>query len=689
MTELIIFFSEQETKAVMDTDMKDKNPTIKSLISSEMDGAESDSSMSMYYSTVETDTSNTYQDESTLDADEHSSSLSDASSLEKTVKQTNTPLVRGSIGKSVACSPMVSHGSGKKILYKLNKMVSSTPHLTPQQGRENDLNLSNRRKMMKVTEESTIINTESKHVNLEIVNQKLEAIKLDLPEKANWRFTSPSNVAYTVPEKDTTPSPGQLQFEKVSNHIGQEFEDLNCVLPPDTGRPSMMIQDFEAVIPIAQIKTPNKKKSEAALEELEIADSADSNDSLNVSSPKELFERLASEMENANMADMMTQKPSSLFTKRTSISTVYRHNTVEKSDSMPVPTRIPAVAKRATWALNRAVHISLPEAQETKPSSGLKKWSPKIDLPSTSRFNAVGSRRSYMPTLSKPELKPLTNRFPAVKDRQSLFQTGLAPSAPKLNDSAKKRKCTTLKIATVNIGNRRSSFGMPIIKTQSRRLVNDILINRRNSGAVIKFYSLHRSVMPKSVPSSVGSTSTTRRSVLPTIGLPRPIRKSMIPNSFESATGAIPKQLQPKMSLKSDTQCKYCDKKFAIIKALDDHLILKCTKIPPNEKKKLLSQERAQREIEVIRKPHSATGNYYNVDMAEASCSSQGSAKVSSMPPPKSAAPRAKSSAKKEHSGLTRTPTKLIPCKPCGLKFLNPADYSKHVTSIHMHNPLQ
>ncbi|TMW50553.1 hypothetical protein DOY81_004366 [Sarcophaga bullata] len=39
--------------------------------------------------------------------------------------------------------------------------------------------------------------------------------------------------------------------------------------------------------------------------------------------------------------------------------------------------------------------------------------------------------------------------------------------------------------------------------------------------------------------------------------------------------------------LGSTNQCKYCDKKFALIKALHIHLLQNCSKIPPSEKKKL------------------------------------------------------------------------------------------------------
>lgn len=43
----------------------------------------------------------------------------------------------------------------------------------------------------------------------------------------------------------------------------------------------------------------------------------------------------------------------------------------------------------------------------------------------------------------------------------------------------------------------------------------------------------------------------------------------------------------PTAALHSSTQCKYCDKKFAIVRALHIHLMENCLKIPPAEKRKL------------------------------------------------------------------------------------------------------
>lgn len=51
-----------------------------------------------------------------------------------------------------------------------------------------------------------------------------------------------------------------------------------------------------------------------------------------------------------------------------------------------------------------------------------------------------------------------------------------------------------------------------------------------------------------------------------------------------------PPAVQPSTSaslLGNINQCRYCDKKFALIKALHIHLLQNCSKIPPSEKKKL------------------------------------------------------------------------------------------------------
>lgn len=54
----------------------------------------------------------------------------------------------------------------------------------------------------------------------------------------------------------------------------------------------------------------------------------------------------------------------------------------------------------------------------------------------------------------------------------------------------------------------------------------------------------------------------------------------------------------------TSNKCKYCDKKFALVRALHIHLLQNCSKIPPGEKKKLQYTE--MNHVEKARLPHFA-----------------------------------------------------------------------------------
>lgn len=619
-------------------------------VAMESDDTDTDNS-ALYYSAIENSSSQIYNDDSTLEADHD---VSFEKTMEKTVQHAKTPaLVKTPAVKRFANSPLLFSGRKHQMVKQLESSSTPNPNMSPDhtRGAENDINVVNKSKLT-----LDFNNADPEEVeHIEIINHKLELIKLEIPTKPNWRFTSPSNPAnpaYIAPEIEKEQSPGEIQFQKTADRISIDYEDLSSVAPPLTGRPSMVIDDFASMKHLMfKVKTPAKQLMVVESEsEPEITPEV-------VRPPNTLeqaFEKMAAEMANSSIDEMVSKESpvskESQLPKRTSISTAYRKGFISKANSVPTPSQasqIPAVMKRATWA-SRKASIQLPGIPEAKPGLA-KKWSPTVDL-ATAGASKIGSRRkSYLPMMASRQTESVS-----VNKRQSLYQPALKPTTAPIRKREPEQKpaMATLKIATVKVG-RRSSFGKPVGKPNIRR-----------------------SMLP-----SRASPKPARRSVMP------PPSSSLAHNGFSNGfssqkyTGAIPKQPLVKTASKSELMCKYCDKTFQIPKALDDHLLLKCPKIPPKDKKKLLSQGHAARELEYSRKAPGNRSTYQlnAMDSSEASCSSVASG--SSMLPPRSAGiPKTNRSA---HSGLVHTPNKQITCMACGIKFSSVVSYTIHMTSIH------
>ncbi|XP_063704607.1 uncharacterized protein LOC134834024 [Culicoides brevitarsis] len=629
----------------------DKIPANK-FLSAVMDTTDTDTDSSALYCSaleeISMSNSQVYNDESTLEA---SHEITLEKTMEKTVKHAKSPhLLNSPAVKRFANSPLML--SGRKQLLQQN--ISSTPCIAPVD--ENDLNAVNKENWSKLT-----LNFEK---NVEIVNQQLENVKLELPQKANWRFTSPSNPAFNfeidpVPEKEKKISPGQVAFQKTATRVSQEYEmeDLMGVAPPLTGRESMAIDDFAPMKQLFKVKTPCKQ--------LPISETDTESDASPVVTAEfkpiktlveQAFEKMAASMANSSIDEIYSKdeekKPAikeSLLPKRTSISTAYRKGVVSKVNSAPgVTSQVPAAKKRATWASRQPI-TQLPGIAETKTLP------PKAPLP---------SRKSFLPTksLDSGTSEAQKSSTGAIKKRQSLHPAALRPASmrkvpPETKTEAPKKPpaMPTLKIATVKVGNRRSSFGKSVGKLSIRKSMLPSRASPKPTRRSVMPLAARRSVMPP--PASGASTSTA---------------------SSSRALGAIPKQASlTKTASKSELMCKYCDKKFMIPKALDDHLLLKCTKIPPKDKKQLLSQSYAARESEYSRK---ATGNKSigankTADPMESSASSAASNGNSAM----KSLPRTN----RAHSGLIHTPNKQITCMACGAKFGNVVNYTIHMTSEH------
>lgn len=104
-----------------------------------------------------------------------------------------------------------------------------------------------------------------------------------------------------------------------------------------------------------------------------------------------------------------------------------------------------------------------------------------------------------------------------------------------------------------------------------------------------------------------------------------------------------------KRSHKAAHNCKYCDKKFSIDLALQNHMKENCVKIPSQDRKKLLEKNR--------KKPTSA--------ITSADVPSKRTRKSTAVTMP--------------HSGVLSTPNKKIQCQQCHLSFLDVLSYMNHI----------
>ncbi|KAH8294984.1 hypothetical protein KR018_004875, partial [Drosophila ironensis] len=136
--------------------------------------------------------------------------------------------------------------------------------------------------------------------------------------------------------------------------------------------------------------------------------------------------------------------------------------------------------------------------------------------------------------------------------------------------------------------------------------------------------------------------------------------------------------------------CKYCDKSFALERALHIHLLQNCCKIPPGEKRKLQFTE-LNHETKAKLPKLAAVGV-----AAHSSTSALGAKpepRMSIMPPAKAAPqggdpPMAPPSTKKvpkkvAHAGVYRTPTKTVPCHICKQSFKSILEFTNHSLTVH------
>lgn len=104
-----------------------------------------------------------------------------------------------------------------------------------------------------------------------------------------------------------------------------------------------------------------------------------------------------------------------------------------------------------------------------------------------------------------------------------------------------------------------------------------------------------------------------------------------------------------KTGTSSSKTCKHCDKSFAIASALDTHLREKCTKIPIAQRRKLINYG-----------PSRPVASMPDNSSSSSATSHSGSAR------------------KMPHSGIYRTPSKILRCHTCGEQFKEFNSFTDH-----------
>eukprot|EP00099_Drosophila_melanogaster_P009688 NP_001262434.1 uncharacterized protein Dmel_CG8478, isoform E [Drosophila melanogaster] len=142
----------------------------------------------------------------------------------------------------------------------------------------------------------------------------------------------------------------------------------------------------------------------------------------------------------------------------------------------------------------------------------------------------------------------------------------------------------------------------------------------------------------------------------------------------------------------SKNRCKFCDKNFALERALHIHLMQNCDKIPPSEKRKLEFTELNHEKKAQLPKIGGTSGINHPMTMPQ-----KPQQRISTIPklaPSQGTQSMAPPSVKKipknvAHAGVYRTPTKTVPCHICKQSFRSILEFTNHSLTVHGNNQLK
>ncbi|XP_039150606.1 uncharacterized protein LOC27209315 isoform X1 [Drosophila simulans] len=142
----------------------------------------------------------------------------------------------------------------------------------------------------------------------------------------------------------------------------------------------------------------------------------------------------------------------------------------------------------------------------------------------------------------------------------------------------------------------------------------------------------------------------------------------------------------------SKNRCKFCDKNFALERALHIHLMQNCDKIPPSEKRKLQFTELNHEKKAQLPKIGATSAINHHMTMLQKP--QQRMSTIPKLAPSQGVQSMAPPSVKKvpknvAHAGVYRTPTKTVPCHICKQSFRSILEFTNHSLTVHGTNQLK
>ncbi|XP_034663196.1 uncharacterized protein LOC117898117 isoform X1 [Drosophila subobscura] len=143
----------------------------------------------------------------------------------------------------------------------------------------------------------------------------------------------------------------------------------------------------------------------------------------------------------------------------------------------------------------------------------------------------------------------------------------------------------------------------------------------------------------------------------------------------------------------SKNRCKFCDKNFALERALHIHLMQNCDKIPPAEKRKLEFTELnhvKKAQLPKIAVAAGAGSSVLSAHKSQIPKATTPTGKAGSYGGQKMGPPSVKKVPKNvAHAGVYRTPTKTVPCNICKQSFKSILEYTNHCMTMHSKSQTQ
>ncbi|XP_039231190.1 uncharacterized protein LOC6536427 isoform X2 [Drosophila yakuba] len=338
---------------------------------------------------------------------------------------------------------------------------------------------------------------------------------------------------------------------------------------------------------------------------------------------------------------------------------------VEKNEVAQVNEVVNEVSELIAKALKISADSVKPSASKLKVEVGKKRQS------MTSAYSGAlpRPRRSLLPTTTTE------TRTYSFKQRMSVVvKTTLNSPARKLSVggglAVSRRSC--LPVSKLTKGSNRKSLAASSGRTPekitskpaklSARSIPDTIFNCKHCGATFRVKSLLDMHMRMHDLVDNGSKSLKRQ------------------NTHPVAAGV------------SKNRCKFCDKNFALERALHIHLMQNCDKIPPSEKRKLQFTELNHEKKAQLPKIGVTSGTNQPITMPQ-----KPQQRMSTIPkwaPSNGTQSMAPPSVKKvpksvAHAGVYRTPTKTVPCHICKQSFKSILEFTNHSLTVHTKNQLK